>query len=288
MTGFKTKTGNFPVGFRRGGWKWQSELAVAIDWAKSHGFGALDLARDSKEIDTVTKSGLRVGSIDLLEWQGLVSPDASKRADALARNSDYIAACGKQNFFIVMLPEDPSRSRFENFGLMVESLNAISRPLEVVGGRLVIEGWPGPGSLCCTPETFRAAFRECPSMAIGINYDPSHLLRMGIDPIRFLKEFAPRVGHVHGKDTEIFTDDLYEYGHELPATFKVNPAHGAASWRYTIPGHGGTNWSEICRILVAAGYTGAISIELEDANYRDSDQAQQQGLLDGASFLATC
>ena len=81
---------------------------------------------------------------------------------------------------------------------------------------------------------------------------------------------------------------LYEYGHELPATFKANPAHGAASWRYTIPGHGGTNWGEICRILVAAGYAGAISIELEDADYRDSDQAQQQGLLDGASFLATC
>ena len=288
MTGFKTKTGNFPVGFRRGGWKWQSELTVAIDWARRHGFGALDLARDAKEIGPVTKSGLCVGSIDLLEWQGLVSPDASKRADAVARNSEYIAACGAQNFFIVMLPEDPSRSRFENFGLMVESLNAISKPLEAARGRLVIEGWPGPGSLCCTPETFRAAFRECPSNAIGINYDPSHLVRMGIDPIRFLKEFALRVGHVHGKDTEIFADDVYEYGHELPATFKANPAHGAASWRYTIPGHGGTNWGEICRILVAAGYAGAISIELEDADYRDSDQAQQQGLLDGASFLATC
>ena len=67
---------------------------------------------------------------------------------------------------------------------MVDSLNALSLALEAAGGRLVIEGWPGPGALCCTPETYRATFRECPSPAIGVNYDPSHLLRMGIDPIR--------------------------------------------------------------------------------------------------------
>ncbi|HEX8234776.1 MAG TPA: hypothetical protein VF600_02380 [Abditibacteriaceae bacterium] len=61
---------------------------------------------------------------------------------------------------------------------------------------------------------------------------------MGIDPIRFLKEFASRVGHVHGKDTEIINDDLYEYGWEQPATFKENPAFGTTAWRYTIPGQG--------------------------------------------------
>jgi sugar phosphate isomerase/epimerase len=44
-----------------------------------------------------------------------------------------------------------------------------------------------------TPETYRATVRECASPLHSINYDPSHLLRMGIDPIRFLKEFAPRV-----------------------------------------------------------------------------------------------
>ena len=287
MTDLRTRTGNFPIGFRRGGWKWQSDLSIAIDWAIIHGFGALDLGRNAAEIEPVTGAGLRLGSIDLLEWQGMVSPDSAKRADAVAKNSDYIDKCGAQNFFIVMLPEDPKRPRLENFGLMVESLNALSMALETAGGRLVIEGWPGPGSIVCTPESFRATFRECPSKSIGINYDPSHLLRMGIDPIRFLNEFASRVGHVHGKDTEILADDLYEYGHELPATFRANPSFGASSWRYTIPGHGGTNWPQVCRILASVGYSGAISIELEDRDYGGSDEAQQQGLLDGGAFLAT-
>lgn len=288
MNALTTRTGNFPIGYRRGGWQWQRDIAQAIEWAKSNGLGALDLAKNPDEIAAVSEAGLRVGSVDLLEWQPLMSSDAGKRADSVAKNSEYIARCGGQNFFAVMLPEDPKRPRAENFGFMVESLNALSPALEKAGGRLAIEGWPGPGAQCCTPESYRATFRECSSQSIGINYDPSHLLRMGIDPIRFLKEFAPRVGHVHGKDTEVLADDLYEYGHEQPATFKADPFCGASSWRYTIPGHGNSNWSEIFRILVAHNYQGAVCIELEDANYNGSEEGEKQGILSGAQFLSLC
>lgn len=287
MTGLQTRTGRFPIGFRRGDSAWQRDLPAVIDWAVSHGFGALDLGRSPAEIKPAAEAGLRVGSVDLLEWPGLISADAPKRADAVAKNSAYIADCGAQNYFAVMLPENPGLTRLENFGYMAESLNALSAPLEAAGGRLVIEGWPGPGALCCTPETYRAAFRECPSSAIGINYDPSHLLRMGIDPIRFLKEFVLRVGHVHGKDAEILANDLYEYGYEQSATFKSDLPFGSTSWRYTIPGHGGTPWSEVCRILAAASYPGVISIELEDNNYNGSEASEQRGLIEAAQFLAT-
>ena len=282
MTEMKTRTGGFAIGFRRGG------IADVIAWAASHGFGVLDLGQDRAERAAVNAAGLRVGSVDLPGWSGLISPDAAKRADTVAQCGRYIADCGQQNYFAVMLPEDPARSRQENFGYMAESLNALAGPLEAAGGRLVIEGWPGEGALCCTPESYRATFRECPSPALGINYDPSHLLRMGIDPIRFLKEFAPRVGHAHAKDTLVLADDLYEYGHEQPATFKESPAFGASSWRYTIPGHGGTPWTEVCRILAGAGYAGAISIELEDGDYHGSDALEQQGLLDAGLFLSGC
>lgn len=288
MTALVTRTGAFPIGFRRGGWKWQKEVSAAIKWASSNGFSVLDLSRDLDDIVAVKDAGLRIGSVDLLEWQGLISSDKAKRADTVAKNAEYVAKCGGQSYFAVMIPENSSLPRSENFGYMVEALNALSPALEAAGGRLAIEGWPGAGSIVCTPEVFRATFRECPSKSIGINYDPSHLLRMGIDPIRFLKEFVSRVGHVHGKDTEILTDDLYEYGHELHSAFKPDPYCGSSAWRYTIPGHGGSNWPEIFRILVAAGYKGAVSIELEDARYTGSDEAEQAGLIAGAQFLATC
>ena len=287
MMELKTRTGGFAIGFRRGG-GWQREIGMAIEWAKRNGFGVIDLGRgNTPDAAAVQDAGLRLGSVDLAGGR-LITADAGKRAEAVAGCSAYIQECGAQNYFAVMIPEDPALGRRANFGFMTESLNGIAPALEAAGGRLVIEGWPGPGALCCTPESYRATFRECPSETIGINYDPSHLLRMGIDPIRFLNEFVGRVGHVHGKDTLILADDLYEYGTEQPATFKENPFCGASAWRYTIPGHGGTPWTEVCRVLVAAGYAGAISIELEDADYHGSDALEQQGILDGGLFLAGC
>lgn len=286
-----TRTGNFPIGFRRGWSEWQRDLPALTQWARSYGFGLIDLGTSTADMAQVLEAGLGIGSMDLLDWSSLFSADSGKRASAIERNTAYIQECGAagiKNFFLVVLPEDPALPRVQNFGYAVESLNALAPSLEKVGARAVIEGYPGAGALCCTPETCRATFRECASPSIGINYDPSHLLRMGIDPIRFLKEFAPRVGHVHGKDTEIVSDDLYEYGWEQPATFKENPAFGGAVWRYTIPGQGSTNWAEVLRILAAHNYGGSICIELEDKHYNGSQEGEQRGLIAGAQFLSAC
>lgn len=283
-----THTGNFPIGFRRGG-GWQSDLPALLEWAKSNELGVVDIGRNLDEIATLKEAGLQVGSIDLLEWQPLFSSDATKRRDAVQKNAEYVAkACslGAKKFFLVILPEDPSKPRSENFGYAVESFSALAPSLEAGGGQIVLEGWPGPGALCCTPETYRAMFNECGSPSIGINYDPSHLLRMGIDPLRFLKEFAGRVGHVHGKDTEILADDIYEYGTEQAATFKKSPSFGAAAWRYTIPGAGGTNWGEVFRILQANDYQGAVCIELEDKDFNGSEEGEKRGFLSGAQYLS--
>jgi len=288
----KTRTGGFPIGFRRGGGDWQKDLAQLMEWAKAHDLGVIDLGRDGdRSVRQAVTAGLRVGSVDLLEWQGMISPDKGKRADAIARNAAYIQAStetGPANFFLVMLPAEPSLPRVENFGYMVESFGELAPVLERHGGRLAIEGWPGPGALCCTPEAFRAFFREIPSGAMGINYDPSHLIRMGIDPIRFLREFVGRVYHVHGKDTELLTEELYEYGHEQPATFAKPIRYGGYAWRYTIPGQGCMRWGEAFRVLREAGYSGCVSIELEDANFHSDATAQQMGILQGAGFLAGC
>lgn len=288
---FITRTGNFPIGFRRGGSDWQKEASAFIGWARDNEFAALDLGRSHADVEAIRNAGLSVGSIDLLEWQSLFSADAETRAQAIERNKTYIAqaaAKGVSNFFMVVLPADPKLPRAENFGYATQALGELASTLEKHNAQIVIEGWPGAGSLCCTPETYRALFAAVPSKSIGINYDPSHLIRMGIDPIRFLKEFGARVHHVHGKDCEITAEDLYEYGWELPAAFKRSPAFGEAAWRYTIPGHGNSNWSEICRVLSEQNYQGAICIELEDANYNGSEAGEKAGLLAGAQFLSGC
>ena len=185
-----------------------------------------------------------------------------------------------------MVPEDPTRSRAENFGYMVESYSALKPTFEENGAYLVIEGWPGPGSLVCTPETYRAFIEQVGSPNMGVNYDPSHLVRMGIDPIRFLWEFVGHVFHVHGKDCMINDENLYQYGNLQEATFATSYKYGGMNWRYTIPGHGVSDWKVILNILKDNNYDGCICIELEDHYYDDTETDQKQGVLQGVKFLA--
>jgi len=285
-----TRTGSFPIGFRRGWSDWQKDLNAVITWAKANELGVVDVGSDADiSAPAITAAGLKVGSADLKGWQGFISADPAKRQAALEANEDYIAnavAAGATNFFVVMLPEDPSKPRSENFEYMIEGLNLLGPILDKHDAKLVIEGWPGPGALACTPEGYRATLKQASSKNVGINYDPSHLLRMGIDPIRFLGEFADRVYHVHGKDTELFPEAVYEYGTEQPPTFAKSHGFGSVTWRYTIPGFGATPWLRVFEILSKAGYKGAVSIELEDENFNGTEDGEKLGILTGGRYLA--
>ncbi len=286
-----TRTGGFGIGFRRGWSDWQKDIAAAAAWAKDNGFACMDV-KGVEDVRAVAGAGLAVGSADLLDWKSLLSPDSGKRDEAVAANSEYIAACaeagGVRSFFCVMLPEDPALPREESFGYMTDSFARLAEPLEAAGARAVIEGWPGPGALCCTPETLRAFYAEVGSDAMGFNYDPSHLIRMGIDPLRFLDEFAERVGHVHGKDTELLDERLYELGREQKPTFAEGIGFAGNHWRYCIPGHGCMRWSKAFEILDAAGYDGYVSIELEDANFNGTNEGEQRGLILARQVLEGC
>lgn len=288
----KTRTGSYPIGFRRGNGAWQEDLGSLLQWASQNGLEVIDLRKDAAQVgQQVLDAGLRIGSVDMADSRGMIAADAGRRKEAIAANAEHIRNCAKlgpTNHFLVMIPEDPALPRAENFGYMVESYSELAPVFEENNAKLVIEGWPGPGALCCTPEGYRAFFKEVSSPAMGINYDPSHLIRMRIDPLRFLREFSSRVYHVHGKDTEMLDEALYEYGSEQPPTFgKARPFAGM-TWRYTIPGHGIARWVEIFDLLVEAGYQGAVSIELEDANFHRETAAEQAGILQGARFLTGC
>ena len=291
----KTLTGNIPIGYRWIGSAWQKNVDEVIAWTSANSFASIDLPPSHiDEIKKLGKAGLTVGTVDLSQWGGyqtLLSPDKATRAEAVEKATRTIEAgaeAGAKVFFTVMLPEKPELPRKENFAYMVESYTKLAAVMEKTGTKLAIEGWPGPGALCCTPETYRAIFKEIPSPALGVNYDPSHLLRMGIDPLRFLGEFVGRVHHVHGKDTELNNENLYEFGHEQPATFAPPTGFGAWAWRYTIPGHGQARWTPIFELLEKAGYRGLIGIELEDARFNNTERGEKLGLVKAREYLQGC
>jgi len=290
-----TLTGNVPIGYRWINSAWQKDFDAAVNWTRDNSFVSIDLpASHVGEIKRMVKSGLKPISVDLAGWgeyQALLSPDKARRSEAIKQTAALIekgADAGAKIFFTLMLPENPDLPRSENFKLVVESYQALAALAEKRGATIVVEGWPGPGALCCTPETYRALLKEIPSTGIGINYDPSHLIRMGIDPIRFVHEFAPRIAHVHGKDTEMNAENAYLFGNEQPATFTPPRGFGAWAWRYTIPGHGVARWTAIFDVLAQAGFKGICSIELEDARFNGSEEGEKLGLIKGREFLEGC
>ncbi len=291
----RTRTGGFRIGFRGGWTDWQKDFAGMGVWAKGAGFALIDLGQvDGEAVKAVKKSGVDVISVDLVDWTALVSPDAGKRKAAVARNAERfqtMAELGVRVFFSVIIPEDAEKPGKENFDLAVESYGPLAAEAERLSATIVLEGWPGGPpkypNLCCNPETYRAMLEAVPSRGLSVNYDPSHLIRMGIDHVRFIDEFAGRVGHVHGKDTEVLTDQLYEIGLYQHSIFHKPAFAGEFAWRYTIPGHGVTRWSHVFRRLEEAGFRGAVSVELEDADYNGTEAGEKAGLLASLQFLQT-
>jgi sugar phosphate isomerase/epimerase len=288
-----TRTANLPIGLRRLNSDWNKYLPALLAWAKESGFEAFDLtAATPADVAAVRAAGLRLGSVDLIEMGKLLVNDPGERKDRIVRNITHVrelAAAGVKIFFTVLIPDDPTRKRPDNYTLAVETLAPLAQAAADAGAIIAIEGWPGPAphfqSLCCTPESCRAFIRDTNPKSVGINYDPSHLIRLGVDPVRFLREFLPHIPHVHAKDTQLFPDAIYELGLYQDSIAAPRHLYGAHAWRYTIPGHGQAPWAQILSILADHHYAGALSVELEDENFYGTEPAEKAGLLHSLNFL---
>jgi len=285
-----TRTGNFDIGFRLGGGNWQKSLPSLATWAKQNGFDAIDLGdANAADIKTLKDAGLKLGTVDLRGFWGLVDADTGKRKENVAKAVAYVkegAALGAKLFFTVIRPFDAAKSAGENYKAAIEAYAPVCEAAAGAGGYVVLEGWPGNGeNLACNPESYRATIKDI-GKGVAVNFDPSHLIRMGIDPLRFVREFAPHVKHVHGKDTMLYPDAAYEVG-LYQNSIGLTPGHGFGShvWRYTIPGHGVFNWVDGFKILKDAGFKGVVSVELEDENFNGSDQGEKDGLIHSLNFL---
>ena len=97
--------------------------------------------------------------------------------------------------------------------------------------------------------------------AFGLNWDPSHMMWQGIDPVGFLYDFADRIYHVDCKDTRLRPADgrAGVLGSHLPW------GDHRRGWDFVSTGHGSVPWEDAFRALNSIGYTGPISVEWEDA-----------------------
>jgi sugar phosphate isomerase/epimerase len=95
--------------------------------------------------------------------------------------------------------------------------------------------------------------------ALGLNFDPSHLLWQGMEPHLFIREFPDKIYHVHMKDVAITLDGKSGIlGSHLPF------GDLRRGWNFRSLGHGDVNFEEIIRELNSIGYEGPLSVEWED------------------------
>ena len=120
-----------------------------------------------------------------------------------------------------------------------------------------------PGFCVYNPETL-LKLRAAVGPVIGANFDPSHLIWQGMDPVAAIRELAGAIYHVHAKDTKIDSYntakngvlDTKHYGDELHR-----------SWIFRTVGYGNneTYWRDLVSNLRLCGYDRVLSIEHEDS-----------------------
>jgi sugar phosphate isomerase/epimerase len=104
--------------------------------------------------------------------------------------------------------------------------------------------------------------RDAVGPVVGANYDPSHLMWMGADPIAAIAALGEAIYHVHAKDTRIEPSVAVRSRLET-----LSPTYaGERAWNYVTLGHGhhAEFWREFCAALAQAGYDDVLSIEHED------------------------
>ena len=105
--------------------------------------------------------------------------------------------------------------------------------------------------------------RDAVGELVGVNFDPSHAMWMGGDPLRAIRYLRGAIYHVHAKDTRI---DPHNTELNTRLETKTNDRVGDRSWNYVTLGYGHSElwWRDFVIQLRQNGYDDVLSIEHED------------------------
>jgi sugar phosphate isomerase/epimerase len=278
-------------------------LAVA-DWASSVGFEALEIAcwprsagatrryagtshidvanlaaAAAKEIAAaIAERNLSISALGY--YPNPLHPDPAHRQTVIDHLKKVITAAGRMGVGLVntFCGGDAARPVDANWQEAVKVWPDIFAHARDNGVALAFENcpmifsrdeWPGGHNIAYAPHIWRRIF-ETWGDAVGINFDPSHLVWQMIDQARFIREFGARFRHVHAKDLMIDRDGLYEHG----------ILSAGIGWQIPrMPGLGEVDWGVIFSALYRAGYDGPVIIEHEDRRFEGSDERIKRGFL---------
>jgi sugar phosphate isomerase/epimerase len=275
------------------------ELAA---WASTNGFGMLELAcwptgKASRRyagvthIDVASLNAAKAESIlELMGEHGLeisslgyypnpLHPDPEQRGEMIDHLKKVIVAAGMLQVRVVgtFIGKDKDKTVEANLELFARTWPPIVRFAAQHGVKIAIENcpmifsydeWPGGNNLASTPAIWRKMWEIIPDDNFGLNLDPSHLVLQMIDYERVVREFAPKIFHVHAKDLHIDREGLYNHG----------VTSQGMGWQVPrLPGLGDVDWGKFIAALTAVGYDYVVSIEHEDRAFEGDEELVKRG-----------
>ena len=135
-----------------------------------------------------------------------------------------------------------------------------------------------PGFCVYNPETL-LRLREAVGEEIGANFDPSHLIWQGMDPVAAIRALSGAIYHVHAKDTKVDALNTARNG-VLDTKHYSDEIHRSWVFRTVGYGNGESYWRDLVSNLRLVGYDRVLSIEHED-----SLMTIDEGLAKAVNFL---
>jgi sugar phosphate isomerase/epimerase len=229
----------------------------------------------------VHKTGVQISGLGY--YPNPLHPEPAHRERVVGHLKKVIQAAPRFGVPVVntFIGRDWHKSVKDNWPLFDQVWPDIMKCAEQAGVRIGIENcpmlfsndeWPGGANLATTPAIWTTMFEKLP--ALGLNFDPSHLVWQFIDIPRAICDFGRRFVHVHAKDARIDGDHLYQHG-----------SMGFGWHTPKLPGMGDVNWGAFFSALTDSGYQGAVCIEVEDRAYEGSLELRKRSLRQSKRFL---
>lgn len=160
---------------------------------------------------------------------------------------------------------------------------AAARDVRLVIENCPMEGWHPdgyPANLAYSPELWT----WLGSLGLYLNFDPSHLVWLGIDPVAALDGHLDRVLHVQAKDAEVDIRARTQFS--VFGQIDKPSSWTSGWWRYRVPGLGDVDWRRLVDRLYEGGFDGVVSVEHEDPVWGGSPERVRQGLVIAHRTLA--
>ncbi len=247
----------------------------AIDWKRVA--SGDETLREAAARQGVTIWDIMDGSLNFLHPQREVRQAAVSHARTLIKAARVLGAISVS----VFTGRDPLKTIDENLEILPAALDPVLEAADEAGIYLALENcpmahdWPPRFNIAISPRRWREIFERIPHQALGLNFDPSHLVWQGIDYVAAVHEFGSRIILAQAKDSEILPQKVREQG-ILDPDF----------WRHRIPGQGDIDWGRLLSALVEVGYQRPLFIEQEDPFFEGELHRVEAGIEATQQYLA--